>query len=121
MLGNTLQSPKSAVSAAASVAVIPSASAEPVSPPFISERGTRMRRIAATWLTAILLGGLLLALILVLRSCAAEQLPPAAKAGQWQYSALPISTQRTARFRLASGRAQVAAPEERNRNGARAY
>lgn len=119
-LRQPLQSPKSAVSAAASVAVIPTASAESVPPPFISDRGTRMRRIAATWLTAVLLGGLLLALILVLRSCAAEQLPPAAKAGQWQYSAVPISKQRTARFRLAFARAQVAAPEERNRNGARA-
>jgi hypothetical protein len=119
-LRQPLQTSKSAMSAAAAVAVIPTASAEPVLPPFISERGTRLRRIAATWLTAILLGGLLLALILVLRSCAAEQLPPAAKAGQWQYSFLPISKQRTARLRLAFARAQVAAPEERNRNGARA-
>ena len=119
-LRQPLQSSKSAVSAATAVAVIPMASAEPVLPPFISERGTRLRRIAATWLTAILLGGLLLALILVLRSCAAEQLPPEAKAGQWQYSFLPISKQRTARLRLAFARAQVAAPEERNGNGARA-
>lgn len=120
-LRQPLQGSKSAMSAAAAVAVIPMASAEPVLPPFISERGTRLRRIAATWLTAVLLGGLLLALILGLRSCAAEQLPPAAKAGQWRYSALSISKQRTARFRFALARAQVAAPEERNRNGARAY
>lgn len=111
------QSPKSSVSV---FALTPAASAAPLPPPFISDSGTRISRIAATWLTAILLGGLLLGLILVLRSCAAEQLPPAAKAGQWQYSVLPISEQRTARFRLAFVRAQAAAPEERNRNGARA-
>jgi len=116
-LRQPLQSPKSSGSAAA---LTTAASAEPVSPPFVSEPGTRMRRIAATWLTAILLGGLLLALILALRSCAAEQLPPAAKAGQWQYSVLPISKQRTARFRLGFAWSRAATPEERNKNGARA-